>query len=417
MTRPIAVIDVETTGINPHRHDRIIELAAVIVTPEHGVIREFESLVNPHRDIGPISIHGLTTAQVRDAPTFAEIAGPFVESVEGCAAIGGHNVRFDLMFLQSEFARIGNAIDDIRTICSMRLAGGGTLVQCCEDYGVEPPTMAHSALADARATAQLLLTLLADEPRVLSEISSGSPIGWPRVSRGSANPLTRLQVQPSVIRRPDYIDELLLASNRAPPRELDDRIQAEYWGLLDRVLEDRLVTPSEGQQLIELANHWGLSASEIVTLHDEYLVCLVSAAKSDEFVTDAERRDLERVGTLLGIASTRLTALLDQAPAQSQESLRSPPTQSMPDSLAGQRVCFTGECQCTYGGEPIYRERAEMLVSEHGLVYADSVTKKLDILVVADPDSLSGKAKKARKYGIRIVHEPVFWRMLGLEVG
>lgn len=44
----------------------------------------------------------------------------------------------------------------------------------------------------------------------------------------------------------------------------------------------------------------------------------------------------------------------------------------------------------------------------------DSVTKKLDILVVADPQTQSTKAKKARQYGLRIVHEPEFWRMLGI---
>jgi DNA polymerase-3 subunit epsilon len=44
------------------------------------------------------------------------------------------------------------------------------------------------------------------------------------------------------------------------------------------------------------------------------------------------------------------------------------------------------------------------------------VTKKLDLLVVADPDTQSGKAQKARKYGIRIMHEPVFWKAIGVEV-
>ena len=45
-----------------------------------------------------------------------------------------------------------------------------------------------------------------------------------------------------------------------------------------------------------------------------------------------------------------------------------------------------------------------------------SVTKKLDLLIVADPDTQSTKARKARQYGIRIVHEPVFWRTLGVAI-
>jgi DNA polymerase-3 subunit epsilon len=43
------------------------------------------------------------------------------------------------------------------------------------------------------------------------------------------------------------------------------------------------------------------------------------------------------------------------------------------------------------------------------------VTKKLDYLVMADPDSLSGKAKKARSYGTRILAESVFWNLMGVN--
>jgi DNA polymerase-3 subunit epsilon len=50
------------------------------------------------------------------------------------------------------------------------------------------------------------------------------------------------------------------------------------------------------------------------------------------------------------------------------------------------------------------------------LSVVDSVTKRLDLLVVADPKTQSGKAAKARRYGIRVMHEPVFWKALGLEV-
>jgi DNA polymerase-3 subunit epsilon len=47
---------------------------------------------------------------------------------------------------------------------------------------------------------------------------------------------------------------------------------------------------------------------------------------------------------------------------------------------------------------------------------SETVTKKLDILVVADPHTQSGKARKARQYGKRIIHEPVLWQMLGVAI-
>jgi DNA polymerase-3 subunit epsilon len=50
------------------------------------------------------------------------------------------------------------------------------------------------------------------------------------------------------------------------------------------------------------------------------------------------------------------------------------------------------------------------------MIIQKGVTKSLDYLVTADPDSMSGKTKKARNYGVRIIAEPVFWAMMGIQV-
>ena len=84
--------------------------------------------------------------------------------------------------------------------------------------------------------------------------------------------------------------------------------------------------------------------------------------------------------------------------------------------LAGKRACFTGESICSQGGATITRELAAALAEGAGMEISDSVTKKLDILVVADPHTQSGKARKARQYGKRIIHEPVLWQMLGVAI-
>lgn len=62
------------------------------------------------------------------------------------------------------------------------------------------------------------------------------------------------------------------------------------------------------------------------------------------------------------------------------------------------------------------REQTHEFARGAGLVALDSVTKKLDVLVVADPQSASGKAKKARSYGTRIIAEAVFWQLIGVPV-
>lgn len=64
----IAVIDVEKTGINPWRHNRVVELAAVVVEPDGRVAREFVSLINPKRDIGLTCVHGIASEDVVGAP-------------------------------------------------------------------------------------------------------------------------------------------------------------------------------------------------------------------------------------------------------------------------------------------------------------------------------------------------------------
>ena len=59
---------------------------------------------------------------------------------------------------------------------------------------------------------------------------------------------------------------------------------------------------------------------------------------------------------------------------------------------------------------------AEIIAAERSMVVKSDVTKTLDFLVVGDPDSMSTKARKARKYGVRIIAEPVFWQMMGISV-
>ncbi len=70
---------------------------------------------------------------------------------------------------------------------------------------------------------------------------------------------------------------------------------------------------------------------------------------------------------------------------------------------------------CKIDGEPISRSLAEKLAKDKGLIPVPGVTKKTEILVIADPDSLSGKAKKARDYNTRIIADRVFWNLLGVS--
>jgi DNA polymerase III subunit epsilon len=416
----VGVIDVETTGLTPQRHDRIIEVAALVIHPSGTIVREFVTLLNPERDLGPTCIHGLTARDVLAAPRFAEIAGALCEVLDGCVALVGHNVRFDHSFLASEFDRLGYSFPDGPMLCTMQLAGGGSLSCACADYGIAVAGEAHTACHDARATAQLLVTLLKDAPRLAAEISHLPSMIWPDVPKSSVRLLSRSDSRTHEGDLPTYLQRLLTRVSPDAPPDDESPAMIAYTDLLARVLEDRRVDEDEGEALFELATRSGIAANQIQKANRDYLLCLAVAALADGVVTDSERRDLDQVASLLGVGARDLGEILETAAQRlTTRPSRQPASASGlgTEAFVGKLVCFTGECQCRLNGEPITREMAAELATSHGMIVAESVTKKLGLLVVADPFTQSGKAKKARRYGIRIVHELVFWRALGLEVG
>src|SRR5258706_16402577 len=95
---PFAVIDVETTGIYPGGHDRVIEVSVVRMSPRFEIEDEWVTLVNPRRDIGRTDIHGIQSADVAHAPLFDQIAADVGTRLSG-AIVVGHHLRFDLGFL------------------------------------------------------------------------------------------------------------------------------------------------------------------------------------------------------------------------------------------------------------------------------------------------------------------------------
>jgi ATP-dependent helicase Lhr and Lhr-like helicase len=117
---------------------------------------------------GSTAIHGIWADQLTTAPSFAQVGGAVAARLVG-AVIIGHNVAFDLAFLTASFARAGAPMPPWPAICTMHLTqrlgldppGGWSLAACCEAVGVEfDPEQAHSALADARATAELFADYL-----------------------------------------------------------------------------------------------------------------------------------------------------------------------------------------------------------------------------------------------------------------
>lgn len=169
LDRPLAVLDLETTGTDL-QVDRIVEVAILRIGPQ-GKAHEFQVYVDPKMKIPEESslIHGITDETVIGAPTFEEIADRVEDMLAGAVLAGYNHLRFDLPMLQREFQRIGIRweydtvpILDAQTIFHGReprdLSAAYRLYCGRELIG------AHGALADARATAEVLFAELRRYP-------------------------------------------------------------------------------------------------------------------------------------------------------------------------------------------------------------------------------------------------------------
>ena len=163
----VAVVDVETTGLSP-RTDRVVEVGVVLLDDRGEVEAEFETLLDPGRDVGPTGVHGIRASDVVEAPAFADVA-PYLRSLLAGRVVVAHNALFDLRFLAREFGRAGLQVELLPTLCTMRLPPllfrpGTRSLQALCDFADIPLVHGHAALHGARATAQLMLHMLSSQP-------------------------------------------------------------------------------------------------------------------------------------------------------------------------------------------------------------------------------------------------------------
>ncbi len=421
-----SVVDVETTGLFPDHHDRIIEIAVVRVNVAGNVLDEYSTLVNPNRDLGPTHIHGICAGDVANAPCFGDIAGDVIERLGG-AIFTGFYPDFDFRFMRSEMRRIGYEIPSTQVLGVNHLARsvdpstpGRKLEVCCKHFGI-PLEDAHSAYCDACATAKLLCACIGkakQQGNVLLEQLGIKP--FPRKDqfcpalRVSGKCLTRSETAKSARSQSAYIDRLV---SSLPAANIIDPKLDQYFALLDRILEDRLVTPHEGDALLKLALDLGISREQARKAHLAYMRDLFAVALADGVISPSEEQDLRNVRGLLSIPSAAYAEMLCEALEGTRRARNANPRNpGGAGDLANKTVCFTGEFTSRISGHIVSRDFAERLAQQKGMIVRNGVTKDLDILVAADPNSMSGKAKKAKKYGIRIVAEPVFWQWMGINL-
>ena len=171
LQRPIAFIDLETTGVNIST-DKIIEIAVVKILPDGNKLSK-RKLLNPQMLIPASStaVHGITDEMVKDAPTFKQIANEIKQFIDNCDLGGYNSNRFDVPMLIEEFMRAGldfstdgRRMIDVQKV--FHLMEQRTLSAAYKFYCDKCLDEAHSAEADAHATWEILLAQIERYPNI-----------------------------------------------------------------------------------------------------------------------------------------------------------------------------------------------------------------------------------------------------------
>lgn len=200
------VLDTETTGLDPARGHRVVEIGCVELVERRRTGREFQRYLNPERgmDLGALEVTGLSDDFLRDKPLFRTVADEFLDFINGAELII-HNAAFDLAFLNAELALLGGARGRIEDRCSVL----DTLAMARERYPGQKNSLdalcrrlqvdsshrrVHGALLDANLLGDVYLAMTAGQGDL------GLAMAEPTTVRRSDTALQRSAVQLRVVR-------------------------------------------------------------------------------------------------------------------------------------------------------------------------------------------------------------------------
>ncbi len=239
LKNPIVFLDLETTGVNVAT-DRIVEIALVKINVD-GSEEEKSQRINPGIPIPDETsqIHGIYDDDVKNEPTFKEVAKTMAKFIEGCDLGGYNSNRFDIPLLAEEFIRADVDIDlkkhkfiDVQAI--FHKMEKRTLVAAYKFYCKKELVNAHSAMADTKATYEVLKAQLDMYQGVEYEDKKGGK------TEPIVNDIDKLSEFSSFTRNLDFAGRIVLdennietfnfGKNKGVPVEKVFREQPGYYG-------------------------------------------------------------------------------------------------------------------------------------------------------------------------------------------
>lgn len=163
----LIVLDLETTGLEPKRGDRIVEIGAIKLhnkLPSSKKSDTFHRYINPERDMPSqaYNIHGISSSFLLDKPLFSQIADEFLEFIQNSTLII-HNASFDIKFLNHELAliqkdpiNVANVIDTLRMAQNLYPGKKASLDALCDRFKIDlSDRKLHGALKDSELLAKV----------------------------------------------------------------------------------------------------------------------------------------------------------------------------------------------------------------------------------------------------------------------
>jgi DNA polymerase III subunit epsilon len=304
---PVAILDFETTGLIAGT-DRVVEVSVIRREPGGHSKVVLDTLVDPRRPMGATEIHGITDADVADAPPFEEVASGVAIAISGCI-LAAYNVYFDMRFFEYEMQRAGFAVDP-PYMCLMYLRpllGLGprcSLGEACQAHGI-PYNGSHMAGDDAESSTRLMefyfAVMQAERIRCFQDLSSRGTYKFLRsfgrslfrcdseIGRGIPNRLRSRRHRPA-----EGETTVIARATAGTPRTPRNGL-GTYWDALKAAVADLQIEDKEVDHLGHIIEEYGLRPEQVRMLHARAFSSVITQFISDQCLDDRENRKLRRL--------------------------------------------------------------------------------------------------------------------------
>lgn len=418
-----SLIDLETTGL--YKNDKIVEISVRKVDIQGNEVLHFETLINPERDVGPQSIHGISALDVTNAPKFRDIVGDLLETIDNSVLVG-HNIDgFDLKFLNREFdnSNFPLNINKENTLDSLRFAKDlkyplkleklyKSIVKGSKFKKID----FHKASEDTKALLNIFKT---NEFRNWALRQKVRPVFFDNIPNANGDLVTRGEG----IDKIDSFIEKIKYSENIVDLEFDELKLNQYFLALQSYIEDKEVSEDEIKKLQELVTEFNLTIAEAEEVHKHIIDSFVDIALLDAKITNDEMYKLQQISKLLDVGAYLEESISKSKNGTLKDKVLDKAISVLPlkressyylEDLKNEIICFTGEINIVASGFIYNKDGLTSASKKQGLNISSTFNKKVTLLVAQDVFSQSNKVLKAKSYGIRILDSNDFARKIGI---